>query len=187
MTLAFVALAAAVWFGLGQSRAVAGHRAFEVGTSTRSAAVKVPAAEAAWLPLVLDLCAAGLLAGQPLDVALAAAAPVQLPWLSDRLRQVAAMLRLGADPSQAWQPLAGEPRLRPVAVTAIRSAASGIRLAAALTDLASELRASARAAALARAERAGVWVIAPLGLCYLPAFVCLGVVPVVIGIAESLR
>ncbi len=117
------------------------------GRRLRSSAAKVPPAEAAWLPLVLDLCAAGLLAGQPLDVALAAAAPVQLPWLGDRLRQVAAMLRLGADPTQAWQPLAGEPRLRPVAVTAIRSAASGIRLAPSLADLASELRAAARAAA----------------------------------------
>jgi hypothetical protein len=28
-----------------------------------------------------------------------------------------------------------------------------------------------------------VWVLAPLGLCFLPAFVCLGVVPLVLGIA----
>jgi pilus assembly protein TadC len=32
-------------------------------------------------------------------------------------------------------------------------------------------------------QRAGVRVLAPLGLCFLPAFVCLGVVPLVIGIA----
>ena len=32
-------------------------------------------------------------------------------------------------------------------------------------------------------RRAGVWVLAPLGLCFLPAFVCLGVVPLVLGIA----
>jgi hypothetical protein len=34
-------------------------------------------------------------------------------------------------------------------------------------------------------RRAGVWVLAPLGLCFLPAFVCLGVVPLVLGIAEG--
>ena len=35
----------------------------------------------------------------------------------------------------------------------------------------------------AAVRRAGVWVLAPLGACFLPAFVCLGVVPLVIGIA----
>ena len=37
----------------------------------------------------------------------------------------------------------------------------------------------------ARAERAGVLVTGPLGLCFLPAFICLGIVPVVVGLASS--
>jgi Flp pilus assembly protein TadB len=146
-----------------------------------------PEWELRWLPLVLDLTAAGLRSGQPLATALATAIPPQLPWLGERLSQVAGMLRLGAEPSQAWQPVVTEPRLRPVAVIAIRSADSGIRLAATLAELSSELRASARARNQVRAQRVGVWVIAPLGLCFLPAFVCVGIVPVVIGIARSLR
>jgi pilus assembly protein TadC len=105
--------------------------------------------------------------------------------LRERLRQVAGMLRLGAEPSQAWQALAAEPALKPLVATAIRSATSGIRMAANLSELANELRAEARAIRLARAQRAGVWVIVPLGLCFLPAFVCLGVVPIVIGIAST--
>jgi hypothetical protein len=36
---------------------------------------------------------------------------------------------------------------------------------------------------LARAERVGVWTLLPLGLCFLPAFACIGVVPVVAGVA----
>ena len=32
-------------------------------------------------------------------------------------------------------------------------------------------------------RRAGIWVLAPLGVCFLPAFLCLGVVPLVLGIA----
>ncbi len=35
----------------------------------------------------------------------------------------------------------------------------------------------------ARAQRAGVLITAPLGLCFLPAFLVLGVAPVVIGLA----
>ena len=38
-------------------------------------------------------------------------------------------------------------------------------------------------AAEARAQRAGVLIAAPLGLCFLPAFLVLGVAPVVIGLA----
>ncbi len=39
------------------------------------------------------------------------------------------------------------------------------------------------AASGAAAERAGVLIAGPLGLCFLPAFVCLGIVPVVAGLA----
>jgi pilus assembly protein TadC len=180
MTLALVALAAAVWLWPPRSTDEPGRRpAYRRATPL--------AAELPWLPLLLDLTAAGLEAGLPLDVALTRAAPARLPWLQERLGQVAGLLRLGADARQAWQPLAAEPALRALAVTSIRSATSGIKLAANLTDLATELRADGRAVRLARAQRAGVWVIVPLGLCFLPAFVCIGIVPTVIGIASTVR
>jgi pilus assembly protein TadC len=40
--------------------------------------------------------------------------------------------------------------------------------------------------AAAAAERAGVLIAGPLGLCFLPAFVCLGIVPVVVGLAGEI-
>ena len=43
-----------------------------------------------------------------------------------------------------------------------------------------------RDAVEARAERAGVLVTGPLGLCFLPAFLALGIVPVVVGLAGPL-
>jgi pilus assembly protein TadC len=46
-----------------------------------------------------------------------------------------------------------------------------------------ELREQAAAAAEALAHRAGVLVLLPLALCFLPAFVCLGVLPTVVGLA----
>ena len=45
------------------------------------------------------------------------------------------------------------------------------------------MRAALTDAAEARAQRAGVLIAAPLGLCFLPAFLVLGVAPVVIGLA----
>jgi pilus assembly protein TadC len=137
------------------------------------------------IPLMLDLLAAVLRAGQPLPAAICAVAPVLDGSLHQQLAQVAGLLRLGADAPTAWQELSEHPLLAPVARTAARSADSGIRLADGLERVATEMREEQRGMALARAHRAGVWAMAPLGLCFLPAFVCLGVIPVVVGIAHG--
>ncbi len=135
------------------------------------------------LALALDLVAAALHSGQPLSTALLLAAPAADPASAALLGRVGGLLRLGADPADAWALAAGHPDLEPVAAAATRSADSGIRLADAFQRLAADVRANAGAAAEARAHRAGVLVVAPLGLCFLPSFVCLGIVPVVVGIA----
>ena len=135
------------------------------------------------LALTADLLAAALRAGQPVDAALAAVAATADSRTSAELAQVAGLLRLGADPPEAWEALLADPVLGGVARTACRSAQSGIRLAGSLDQLARELRADTRAAAQARAHRTAIWAMAPLGLCFLPAFVCVGVVPIVIGLA----
>lgn len=142
-------------------------------------------AVSASLALALDLVALALRAGQPLSVALTAAAPAADAPCRDRLVQVGGLLRLGAEPSQAWRVVADDSVLAPVAAAAVRSAVSGVRLAAAFEELADEMRGQVRAAAEVRAHRVGVLAAAPLGLCFLPSFVCLGIVPTVIGIAHG--
>ena len=52
--------------------------------------------------------------------------------------------------------------------------------------MAADVRAEYRSAAEQAARRVGVLAVAPLGLCFLPAFVLLGVVPVVVGLAGPL-
>ena len=64
-----------------------------------------------------------------------------------------------------------------------RSASSGTALAQAVSDLADQSRSDVADSARAAAERASVLIAGPLGVCYLPAFVCLGIVPVVVGLA----
>ena len=135
------------------------------------------------LALTVDLLAAALRSGQPIDAALAAVAATADPRTSVELAQVAGLLRLGADPPEAWEALLADPVLAGMARTACRSAQSGIRLAGSLEQLARELRADTWATAQARAHRTAIWAMAPLGLCFLPAFVCVGVVPIVIGLA----
>lgn len=64
--------------------------------------------------------------------------------------------------------------------------AYGAPAAEPVSRLASTLRADRARLAGARAQRAAVLVTAPVGLCFLPAFLALGVAPVVIGMASGL-
>jgi Flp pilus assembly protein TadB len=134
------------------------------------------------LPLTLDLLAAALRSGRPLSVALRIAAPAAGPANAAALGRVAGLLELGADPAAACASV-DDPYLLPVSLAIRRSADSGARLARGLEQLATDLRQQARTTAQERAYRAGVLAMLPLGLCFLPAFICIGVVPVVIGIA----
>ncbi|NEA86457.1 hypothetical protein G3I53_10480, partial [Streptomyces sp. SID14436] len=56
-------------------------------------------------------------------------------------------------------------------------------MAAPVARIAAGTRAEWARAGTARARRAAVLVTAPVGLCFLPAFVAVGVLPVVIGLA----
>ncbi|MEV0106553.1 type II secretion system F family protein [Nocardia sp. NPDC050799] len=147
----------------------------------------VAATDPVAIATLFDLLAACLRAGLPTAAALRAVAPAAADSLSDRLQRVADLLALGADPAVAWAPAeAGgpsAPEFDALARLARRSARSGSSLAAAIGELAEERRTLVEEAATARAERAGVLIGGPLGLCFLPAFICLGIVPVIIGLA----
>uniref|UniRef100_A0A942YEW7 Type II secretion system F family protein n=1 Tax=Neobacillus citreus TaxID=2833578 RepID=A0A942YEW7_9BACI len=63
--------------------------------------------------------------------------------------------------------------------------AAGVPAAALLRAAAEDVRDDAAADGLAAAERLGVRLVLPLGVCVLPAFVLVGVVPVVVGVLSS--
>ncbi|MFI5715155.1 type II secretion system F family protein [Nocardia sp. NPDC051750] len=133
---------------------------------------------------LFDLLAACLRAGLPADAAVRAVLPSCPASLAALLRRAADLLAMGADPGTAWATsAAAPPEFEALARLARRSARSGSSLAAAVGELADEHRALVEEAATARAERAGVLIGGPLGLCFLPAFVCLGIVPVIVGLA----
>ncbi len=108
------------------------------------------------------------------------------PGFAAALRRGADRLALGADPADAWDGGAGDDELLDdFARAARRSAKSGAPLSDTVAELAVRYRAEAEDRIAADIERAGVLVAGPLGLCFLPAFVCLGIVPVVIGLARD--
>ncbi|MEU6128642.1 type II secretion system F family protein [Saccharopolyspora sp. NPDC047091] len=133
-----------------------------------------------------DLFAAGMRAGLPPVVLVRAIAAELTGTAGDTLREVAGLLELGADPVAAWEPALRDPGTAELARAARRTARTGSALAEVAAELAAESRAALADRAQARAQRAAVWVAAPLGLCFLPAFLCLGVLPVVVGMAQRL-
>ena len=133
-----------------------------------------------------DLLAACLRGGLPVPAAVRVIATEVPEPAAGALRHTAELLALGADPVAAWAPALAEPSTAELARGARRSARSGAALAAVAEGLATTVRASADDLAEARAQRAAVGVTGPLGLCFLPAFLCIGVVPVVIGLATRL-
>ncbi|BCJ52844.1 hypothetical protein Asp14428_43190 [Actinoplanes sp. NBRC 14428] len=147
------------------------------------AAVRAARARAvADLPLGADLLAAALRAGAPVDRAVTAVADALGGPLGERLDRTGRSLRLGADPPEAWQHLSDVPGAARLTAAAIRSSASGGALAGAFTRLADDLRADRAIAAESAARRSGVLIVLPLGLCFLPAFLLAGLVPVVIAV-----
>ncbi|WP_084216015.1 type II secretion system F family protein [Pseudonocardia spinosispora] len=132
-----------------------------------------------------DLLAACLRSGLPVPVAVRAIADHLPREVAAELRVIADRLALGADPRTAWEVRETSP-VHKLARAARRSAHSGAGLAGVAVSIAAEVRASAQDLASARGQRAGVLITGPLGLCFLPAFLALGVVPVVIGLASGL-
>jgi pilus assembly protein TadC len=179
MTAVALLLAAAMLIGPGASR--------RLPAAPKSARVQRergrtdPLAAAS----TFEVFAACLRSGMAVSTAAAASAPLAPPHLARLLTRAADLLALGADPAVAWSDPIGHPDQHTDALLRLarRSASSGAALAEGSTDLAARTRDDAAAAARAAAERASVLIAGPLGVCYLPAFLCLGIVPVVVGLA----
>lgn len=138
------------------------------------------------LPHLVGLLAAGLRAGAAPPAALEAAC-VALPGpAADLLADVHPRLVWGADPAEVWADLAGDPALGPLGRTLSRAHETGASVADAVESLAIHLAAEGRAAVEDRARAVGVRAALPLGVCLLPAFLLLGIVPSVAGLVSQL-
>ncbi|WP_316522712.1 type II secretion system F family protein [Kitasatospora brasiliensis] len=137
------------------------------------------------LPLSAELLAACLgSAALPSEAVSAVGRSVGAP-MGPRLVAIGAELALGAPPELCWSRLGEQhPSLAPLARCLERSSLGGVPAADPLIGLAQGQRTAAARAAHARVRRAAVIATAPLGLCFLPAFVLIGVVPVVIGLTS---
>jgi pilus assembly protein TadC len=133
------------------------------------------------LPLAIDLLAACAIAGLAVEMSIDVVATAVGGPLHEILVGHSLRVRLGADPVQDWRRLAAHPQLEPLARSMVRSAESGTALAESLDRLSADARRDRALALQSRARSVGVQAAGPLGLCFLPAFMLVGVVPTVIG------
>jgi len=132
-------------------------------------------------PLAYDLLAACTVAGLTLPVAARVVAASVGEPVSVHLGRLAQALERGVTMAEAVRLLEGS-GLDAAGRTLLAVDAGGPGDGAALSALAADGRAAAAAAAQAAAKRSGIWAVGPLTLCFLPAFVLVGVVPVVAGL-----
>lgn len=136
------------------------------------------------LPGALDLVTAALDAGRPPGIALKLAAQATPDPLGSDLAAVAHRVSVAGDLRAALADITGP--LLPLARALRRADQSGIPVASVIAAAASDIRREHQAARREVARRIGVRTAAPLGLCFLPAFLLIGIVPAVIATAASL-
>lgn len=125
----------------------------------------------------LDVFAACLRSGLgPHQVARCLATYGRLPvWAT-----VSALLEVGASPETAWGECASIPGLEELAAIVRNSHRSGASMATNAAELAASLRERGQHQAQAAAARAGVLIALPLTLCFLPAFILIGLLPILV-------
>ena len=136
--------------------------------------------------MMLELVAAMLDAGSSIGRSLELVAASASARYRGALRPVVSALSIGADWETAWRSSAVRlPEILELRDALGFAALTGAPSSAILYAQAARLRRERFRAAEKRAASLGVKLVVPLGLCSLPAFICLGVVPVLLALVPS--
>ncbi|MGA4506407.1 type II secretion system F family protein [Propionibacteriaceae bacterium G1746] len=137
----------------------------------------------------LELLAGALASGSPVRSAIAEVAAVSPPETAEVLGLVTSHIRVGRSERDAWLALAGDPVVGPVWGRAARDLARNAETGAAVVQVlrvhAGEAVAVRRGQVEKQAKTVGVQSVLPLVCCFLPAFVLVGVVPVIAGLVRA--
>lgn len=138
------------------------------------------------LPHLVGLVALAVRSGAPVTHAVELACDALPCPGAAPLRAAAAAVHRGADPETTWSGLDDVDGLASVGRALARSARTGASVVRTLEVLADDLADERRAGHEDQARSVGVKAAIPLGVCLLPAFVLLGIVPLIAGMAATL-
>jgi Flp pilus assembly protein TadB len=139
------------------------------------------------LPHVVALLGATLRSGAPPASAIGIVTRALPGAAADRLAGTAARLELGGDPGLVWSALAADDVLAPLGRALARAHRTGAPVVTEVERLGEDIARRSRAEVEDRARAVGVRAAVPLGVCLLPAFLLLGIVPLVAGLAAAIR
>ncbi|GII98453.1 type II secretion system (T2SS) protein F [Sediminihabitans luteus] len=180
VTAAVLAPSMVVALLAGASGRQASRRVRALGVTRTAQGPRVP------VPVLLELVGAAIRAGAGVPRALAAVGGALGVSTADgaALARAADALVLGSPWDEAW---AGAPPRLEVLAAALRPTwEAGASPAEALRVAAEQSRQAAAARARTAAGRLGVHLVLPLGACFLPAFVLVGLVPVLVALGIGL-
>jgi pilus assembly protein TadC len=133
------------------------------------------------LPVAIDLLTACIASGSPPLQCLEAVAQAVSGPVARQLEQATTKLRMGADPVAVWAAMTSCAPMAPLARTMLRAVETGAPVADGLNRLVDDQRRARRWDSERRARAVGVKAAAPLGLCFLPAFIAIGIVPTIVS------
>ena len=139
------------------------------------------------LPLLVLFLATALRAGAAAPSAVRQAGAALPGAAADRMLVAADRLALGVTPERVWGSLAADPDLGAVGRALARAERTGAPVALVVERLADDLADTGRADVEDRARAVGVRAAVPLGVCLLPSFLLLGIVPLVASLVAGLR
>ena len=139
-------------------------------------------------PLVLQLLDAALASGVSIPRALRAVGVCCAGPCAEAFAAVCDELAAGASWDDAWNCAADDPRLAGIAATVCATlrepwndgVAAGAQLGATMEQLETTERMEIERAS----SRLSVRLLLPMGLCFLPAFLCIAVIPTIISFAR---
>jgi len=136
--------------------------------------------------VAVDILAATLRAGLPIPAALQATAQAWSGPTGEALARAGRSLAAGQSWEQAWPPAPPGSVIAGIERALGLGWRNGVRCSPLLATVKTTVLRAERLRGQKAAARLGVSLMAPLGLCYLPAFMALGLAPLVISLASGL-
>jgi|GEM_PF-1253955 len=137
------------------------------------------------IAILLDLIAVALKMGSPIPDALSAVGRAIGGHRGEALCRVAAHLALGSEWELAWREIPKKLELQAVAGALAPAWLNGAPVTALLHHAQRRIRQQQAANDRVAAKQLGVRLILPVTFCYLPAFVAIGLVPVVLVLVQQ--
>jgi Flp pilus assembly protein TadB len=138
------------------------------------------------LPGLVHLLAGALESGCDVTDALRLVCSALPGPAAELLAVVPARLSLGVTPEAAWRSVLDDPQVAAVGRAMVRAHRSGSSVTHEVARLADDLERRALVRVEDRARAVGVKAAVPLGVCLLPSFLLIGIVPLVVGLLRSL-